>query len=59
MGAGVVIQNPRKIFPSKNMETYIENSMINLYENTEKVTLVSAFRPPIKSCPILPYSIIM
>ncbi len=56
-----VIKTPRKIFPSKNMETYqeISNSMINLYEKTEKVTLVNPFRPPpIKSCPILPYSIV-
>ena len=47
-GGGGVIQTPRKIFPSKNMET--ENSMINLNEKkkkkTEKVTLVNPFRSP-------------
>ncbi len=55
MGGGV-IQNPPKNFPSKNME--IDNSMTNLYKIVEKVILINRFRPPppIKSCPILPYS---
>ncbi len=35
------------------METYqeIENPMMNLYEKTEKVTLVNPFRPPHKKLP--------
>ena len=46
----------------ENLSRNLENPLINLYEKkTEKVTLVNPFRPPphpIKSCPILPYSLI-
>ncbi len=45
---------------SRNLNFFgFENPMINLYEKTEKVTLINPFRPPPpqkKSCPILPYN---
>ena len=50
-----VIQTPRKIFPSKNMETYHEFHD-NLYEMAAKVILIY---PSLKNCPILSYYIIM
>ncbi len=44
---------PGKFFPAKTWKLIkksrnIENHMINLYEKTEKVTLVNPFRPPHK-----------
>ena len=35
--------------PPENFSQQIENPMINLYEKTEKVTLVNPFRPPHKN----------